>query len=71
MPKTEDFQIFFYVIQDGEDNQYRWKVDASDEAEAIIKAPLELAAARRTLGKIPHNPTLVKVLMNFTDFPSS
>ena len=62
MPKTEKFALLFYVNQEGEENQYRYKVDASDEADAITKAPAELAAVSRQLGKMAHNPILVKVL---------
>lgn len=68
MPKLENFALIFYVIQDGEDNQYQYKIEASDDADAIAKAPAELAAVRRQLGKIPHNPRLVKILLSSTDF---
>lgn len=70
MPNKEKFALIFTVIQEGEHNDYQRKVDASNEAEAILKAPAELAAARQSLGKIPHNPRLVKVLLDADDLRS-
>lgn len=62
MPEKENFALVFFVYQDGEENQYQYKVDALDEADAINKAPIELNAAEKHLGKKAHNPILVKVL---------
>ncbi len=60
--RFEEFELIFYVLQDGKENMYEYKISASDERDAIANAPAQLAAAEQHIGKMAHNPVLVKVL---------
>lgn len=62
MPNVE-FALLFYVINNGEEDQYHYKVDAIDENSAIEKAPDVLRAVEKQLCKKVHCPMLVKVLL--------